>query len=955
MTPEVSRYAGLENAISVLQNSPSSTLRLDSNPEGILSEMDNIFSAFAELPDEMKPKVMVVNLLNVRKNPGSGFHPIGLGYLIGAIHSLDPDGCYHDGEGSGIRYYNEYQLPQSDRTDERFIETVHEFSPDIILFTATTSQTKRIGTTIRQLKQERHRPLMVVGGVDAIIQPDVCLDRTGADFALVGEGSIPVKLLIAGWKDSAFPLRLLPGLVISEPDGEPTRYSKPVYFQNPDLYDTPRIPLTAEQIRNGWEMTVTRAFGCPYACPFCGSEAITKETTGHRAVRMKSEKAMLDEIEYGLKHNATSLYFADDTLFLNEKVARSFLIQLRELQLKHAKSGKMVPWAASSRIAEINRHPHLLQLAVDAGCIEIEVGKESGSDTLLKKIKNVGNYNSDIFRLLDNLAQYPQLRLGINFIIGLPGSTIRDELRTIQLIADILDRKHPVSFHVHRFAPLPGTDYWKHPQENGLVFDKNSVMDNLSTYGVEDLVFSSSLPHNQVTLVDEMLNSVLRIKGAVSFRSPYLSALTHDERTDISTFVIPGESQREIKQGSLEKAAMEIEEIRHSLSEHPTAQTLADAVRDIESRERYILSLNELLRLTPRVMYDGYSVPDDVVRSSTPQKEKDSDIHWFISQMHQVRKHQYLRSRNPLLRSFTHNIAYQKNSRVVPTYDLSSTEKILVKRRLHELGEVGIRKRNGAIHHMHEKNAVGAPKLDGEKREELKAHVMNGILPSVLNTLNSPTLLQRWSLLEGRDMLGGHDYTITGHIEKMFQKYMEFAKANMQSTEDIFIGAVASVLHDIGKLGGRDDYYHPLRSAIISRKILSEIGLFTHSEQRRILALVENHALIGNITIHGKKNSYAKPPSDISMVGKHTYSSGRLYSIGPITDFQYIRKSLSLFLEHPDDLDILLFMQMADTYAVKKDGSFLNNKTIPDFVRTYERLKRILNGMKRKEAHDQKR
>ncbi len=947
MTSEVSHYAGLERAMSVLQEAPSATLRLDDDPEMILSELNNVFASFHDLPDENKPKVMVVNLLNVNRNPGSGFHPIGLGYLMGAIHSLDPDGFYRDGPDGGLRYYNEYQLPQTERTDEKFIDTVRDFKPDIILFTATTSQTRRIGTAISKIKEEKLKPLMVVGGVDAIVQPNVCLERTGADFALVGEGSIPVKLLIAGWKDSKFPLQLLPGLVVPEPDGGTTRYNKSVYFQNPDLYDPPKIQLTAEQIENGWELTVTRAFGCPYACPFCGSEAITKETTGHRAVRMKSEKAMLDEIEFGLQNNVSSIYFADDTLFLNEKIASSFLLKLKDLQLRYARDGKMVPWAASSRIAEINRHPHLLQLAVDAGCVEIEVGKESGSDELLRHIKNVGNYNRDMFRLLDNLKLYPQLRLGVNFILGLPGSTISDELQTIQLMADILDRKHPVSFHVHRFAPLPGTDYWDDPGKHGLSFDKTAVMDSLSTYGVEDLIQSSSLPHNQVDLLDEMLNSVLRIKGAVSFRSPYLAALTADERAGISTFVIPGESQREIKQATLEKAASAVDHIRQSLADHPTAGTLADAVRDLESNERYILSLNDLLKLTGRVICEQYKLPEYVVRSSTPYKEASSDIHWYISQMRMIRKHQNLRSRNPLLRSFRHNIPFIKQSRIVPTHDLSPTERLRVKQRLHQLAETRSPKQYLVKRFPATIQRSVSGFIDVEKRREISILMMKEQLPAIIEKLNSQTLRDRWRLLSDRGMLGGHEFTITGHIEQMFREYLELSSEHLQSSEDIFVGAIASVLHDIGKLGGSEDYYHPLRSAIISRKILDEIRICTTQEKQRILALIENHALIGNVTIHGEKNTYSKAPDDRITIRNREYSSGRLYSIGPISDSQYIRNSLTSFIRNPGDLDILLQMQMADTYAVKKDGSFLNSRTRPDFIRTYQRLKQILFLMHR--------
>lgn len=575
---------------------------------------------------------MVVNLLNKSGNYGTGFHPIGLRYLMGAIHSLDPDEAYKNKHGeSKLLYYNEFQLAMDKRNDENFLETTRNFAPDIVLYSVTASQTKRVGEAIKLLKSEGVRPLNVVGGVDAIIQSDICLERTGADIAIVGEGSIPVKMLVSGWKDSEFPLSLVPGLVVAEPDDSPTHYNKPVYFENPDNYDFPTIFLTEEEKERGWRNTVTRSFNCPYNCPFCGSKAVNMGTTGHMGVRMKSEENMLAEMEFGFQNNAKFIYFADDTLFLNKEKSKSFLIKLKELQIKYQKDGKMIPWAASSRIGEINKHPELLRYAVEAGCVEIEVGKETGSDALTKKIKKTDSYNEDLMRLMDHLKEFSTLKLGINFISGLPGSTFQDELQTVKLAADVLDRKQPVTFHMHRFVPLPGTDYWNNPEKYGLIFDKNAVMDNLSTYGVEELIQSKSLPHNQAMLIEEILNTVLRAKGGVSFRSSYLTALTSDEQHTISTFITSSESQREIEQNSIARAMEEREKYRAKLEENMEGKTIQEILIQLESRERKVASMEELARLAYLISQNDILLKAN--RDSTPEEESNKDIVTYLKYM----------------------------------------------------------------------------------------------------------------------------------------------------------------------------------------------------------------------------------------------------------------------------------------------------------------------------------
>jgi len=949
MGTETSGYLRLSKAFEEAQKADTPVIRLDDNPQNIVAELELKFNSFKDFPNEKKPKVMIVNLLNVSKNPGTGFHPIALGYLMSAVKSLDPQGTYKDGQENNLLYYNEYQHLQGERTDENFLKEVKKFTPDMILFTVTTSQTKRVDKAIRLMKSEGIKSLTVVGGVDATIQPKVCLERTGADIAIVGEGPIPVKMLVAGWRDPAFPLRLIPGLVVSEPivsdpNDTVTHYGKPVYFEDLDKYDTPKVPLTDEEKKNGWEMTITRAVGCPYNCPFCGALAINMETTGHRAVRMKSEKAMLEEIEYGLQNNVKSIYFADDTLFFEQKKTANFLIKFKELQQKYSKDGKIIPWAASSRIGEINRHPELLQLAVDAGCVEVEVGKESGSDRLIQKVKPVHNFNKDLMELMDHLKEFPRLKLGINFIIGLPGATFEDELETIKLAADILDRKQPVAFHIHRFVPLPGTDYWDHPENHGLTFDKEAVMDHLSTYGVEDFIESKSLPHNQVVFVDEILNTVLRAKGAVSFRSPYLAALTAEEQIDVSTFVTPGESAREIQQASLAAARREIDKYRGILNRHIGEGSLADVVRVFESRERYVLSMEELLRLADRVINQRYMLPEFVLRESTPEKEANKDLNWYLQHMFMIRHSQRLRTRNRLQRDFLNNNIRDIDGMRIPMLDLSQFERALIYWKLKQLSGIKTKfilpmskwNKKSKIHDTEAHEII-----DLDRRKNFQEQLFSGEIIQIAQQY-SQALLKRLEIISNNNMLGGHDFTIIDHILHMQNKFFEVARENSASEDALLIGGTAALLHDIGKLGGNDDFLHPLRSAVIARKILDEIDCFTQEEKKRILALVEHHALIGNLAIHGERNEYRK--DDAIRVRGREYSRDRLYAIGPITDSQYIKYSLASFRNHPEDLDILLHLQIADTFAVKSDGSFLTPDIIENFNKTYQRLKTILQN-----------
>ena len=92
-------------------------------------------------------------------------------------------------------------------------------------------------------------------------------------------------------------------------------------------------------------------------------------------------------------------------------------------------------------------------IAMPGVCRHLHIPVQSGSDDVLQRMGR--NYScKDIETLFDRCSTlFPGLALGVDVIVGFPGETEEDYLRTVELVS------HPaVSYlHVFPFSPRPGT------------------------------------------------------------------------------------------------------------------------------------------------------------------------------------------------------------------------------------------------------------------------------------------------------------------------------------------------------------------------------------------------------------------------------------------------------------------------------------------------------------------
>jgi len=207
--------------------------------------------------------------------------------------------------------------------------------------------------------------------------------------------------------------------------------------------------------------------GCPYLCKFCACYAIW----GTRVPRFRSVDNILEEVErIMLECGQKSFVFWDDLFAVSKERVMEFCDAIIKRRLN-------IEWVCLVRLNNIDGE--MLDAMKRAGCIQIQVGIESGNDRVLKfigKSLSVSLINEKVNIIKDSGISWLAF-----FIVGFPTETkdeIEETLRYIDLI-------RPSFVCMSIFSPYPGTDLCALLQEKGLMGKSGGFFEN-DTYSPEN-------------------------------------------------------------------------------------------------------------------------------------------------------------------------------------------------------------------------------------------------------------------------------------------------------------------------------------------------------------------------------------------------------------------------------------------------------------------------------------
>jgi radical SAM superfamily enzyme YgiQ (UPF0313 family) len=289
---------------------------------------------------------------------------------------------------------------------------------------------------------------VVVNGSDATDRPGEYL-AGGADFVLLGEVEETLleitEHLLAG-RNGTF--RGIRGLAYRE-DGDSEVSRTPPRAPLPNLDRLPPAcwdSIDIESYRRAWmdahgyfSLNMVSSRGCPYRCNWCA-----KPIHGD-SYRSRSPEAVAGEMLH-LKgsHQPDQVWFADDLFALSSRWTTEFAAAVERLDAR-------IPFVMQSRCDLMTRDT--VEALRRAGCIEVWMGAESGSQGVLDAMDKDIRV-SQIHQARENLRAHG-IRACYFLQFGYPGETWEDIQATVRLVRET----EPDDIGVSVSYPLPGTKF----------------------------------------------------------------------------------------------------------------------------------------------------------------------------------------------------------------------------------------------------------------------------------------------------------------------------------------------------------------------------------------------------------------------------------------------------------------------------------------------------------------
>jgi anaerobic magnesium-protoporphyrin IX monomethyl ester cyclase len=411
-------------------------------------------------------KVLLINPPNTYHH-GDDFavtFPLGLSYLAAVLERNGHEAIVIDSL-AGFDPPTEMMadgLYWCGMTEAELVATTLELRPDLVGVTcAYTAQYPATRSLARAIKRATSVPI-VIGGAHCSALPSATLAEGCFDYVVIGEGELPLLALCAHLERGAS-LAGVKGIAyrdatgnLHETDKEPMKEVNEVPMPARHLFDMGAY-INSPYSHNGSTLrmpyaTMITSRGCPLACSFC-----SVHTIWGRNNRTRGPQQTVDEIEHlAREYGVREIHFEDDMLTMDRPrmIAICREIVARKLD---------VTWTTPNGVYVNSLNEALLTAMKEAGCYQLALAIESGSKPVLRLMnKNVRlEYAREVVKTMR------RLKMGVYFffIIGMPGETEADVLKTIEYAKDIM----PDEAYFSIATPYPGTPLYDQCRERGYI------------------------------------------------------------------------------------------------------------------------------------------------------------------------------------------------------------------------------------------------------------------------------------------------------------------------------------------------------------------------------------------------------------------------------------------------------------------------------------------------------
>ena len=208
------------------------------------------------------------------------------------------------------------------------------------------------------------------------------------------------------------------------------------------------------------EMFASR--GCKMSCVFCVCRHLYYAKPNWRGRHIKS---IIDEIEY-----LRSKYPQMEGIFFDEEehnAEKKFIIDLtkaiREKGLDDLKYNAMCGYWTLDR--------EMIETMYSAGYYKLRIGIETASEIVAKAIRK----KIDVPRLkyILRMAKDVGMKMYGTFTFGAPGATRKEDMKTVRLIEELVEKDLLCDLQISICTPQPGTPFYNWAKEKGHLISDN--------------------------------------------------------------------------------------------------------------------------------------------------------------------------------------------------------------------------------------------------------------------------------------------------------------------------------------------------------------------------------------------------------------------------------------------------------------------------------------------------
>jgi len=329
--------------------------------------------------------------------------------------------------------------------------TVSKLKPDVVAYSANVLGYREIVEANKEARKI-HDFIAIMGGPYSTYSPET-FPESGMDAYCVGEGDYAFRdFLLKVNKGDSF-------------DGVANLITKagvnPVLSLIKNLDELPLadrdLVLSNSFLKNTPKKTFYTTRGCPFKCTYCCNNYFHELYKGKGPiVRRFSVERVIREIEDVRKKYRTDFVKFGDDLFAMKADG-----WLEEFTDKYARRIG-IPFNCFLRIDRVD--DLLLKMLKKAGCFSVHLSLDSTSEYVREKILQRNMFKVDVIENLRKIKSYG-INTWVNYMLAAPGSTLQDDLDTIEV-----SRKGAVTYPAYSTTvPMKGTELYKHCAQQGYI------------------------------------------------------------------------------------------------------------------------------------------------------------------------------------------------------------------------------------------------------------------------------------------------------------------------------------------------------------------------------------------------------------------------------------------------------------------------------------------------------